>query len=212
MRILFLLTLVLSGLLCSRAETATSPGMWSREATSLLWVPTIGKIEIPAPDRRRAVIIEDVRLDVLMDGQKLPGTENEGVGSLAEVAWSPDSRAFFVTESYGGEVGDWHVWVYRIENEKVRFLRVTEQVVKGFKRHYRCEDPEEPNIGAIKWVNGSNQLLVVAEVPPHSSCPEMGKIRGYSVEVPSGRIVREFGEKELRARWGRFLGQRFEKK
>ena len=157
------------------------------------------------------VIVEGVRFGVVMDGKRLTGTEQKGISTLAELAWSPDSRAFFITESYGGAVGDWHVWIYVIQGATLRFHHVTQEVVKQFKKHYQCEEPEEPNVGAVTWVKDSAQLLVVAEVPPHSTCPEMGKVRGYIVEVPTGKIVEEFDQKELRARWGRYLGQRFAK-
>ncbi len=183
-------------------------GVWSREATFLEYHEGARRIEIISPDRRKIVIIEGVAFDVVMDGARLPGTEEKGVTTLAELAWSPDSRAFFITQSYGGAVGDWHIRVYLIENGRVRVYNVSQDIVKEFRKQYNaCE----PNVGAITWVHGSKKLLLVAEVPPHSVCPQMGEVRAYIVEVPTGKIVEEFDRKSLKARWGRHLGQRFAK-
>ena len=99
--------------------------------------------------------------------------------------------------------------VYVIEKESIRWSDVTQEAVKRFRKLYKCREPEDPNVGAATWVKGSEQLLLITEVPPHSSCPEMGKIRGYLVEVPSGKIIREYAEGDVRARWGWHLGYRF---
>lgn len=208
-RILWLLALGAGVLVCLPVESVSAHGEWSREATSLGYKGETRKVEVPAPDRRKTVVVEGVSIFVRVDRRRLPGTENEGVGTLAELAWAPDSTAFFITESLGGAVGEWRVAVYVIENQSIHVKDVTQDVIKQFKGHYECKEPEEPNVGAVKWLNGSTKLLVIAEVPPHSSCPEMGKLRGYLVEAVSGKITQEFDESELRARWGPYLGQRF---
>jgi hypothetical protein len=143
------------------------------------------------------------------DGKPLPGIEDAGVNTLAELQWSPDSTAFFITESSGGVVGDWHVIVYLHDGRRVRRVDVSKTVLQSFQKHYRCQEPEVPNVGAVTWLHGAKHLLLVAEVPPHSSCLEMGKIRGYIVDIPTGRIRQEYSEKKLRAHWGVYLGRRF---
>jgi hypothetical protein len=193
------------------ADKSSEPvGVWSKEATSLRYPWETRKLEITAPDGRKIALIDGVRLHVVIDGRPLPGTVHEGVGTLAELAWSPSSDAFFITESDGGSIGRWDTRVYLIKDGKVRGIHLTQEVVREFKKQYSCVEPEEPNIGAVQWM-GSDMLLLAAEVPPHSSCPEMGKIRGYVVSVPKGRILQRLGEEELRARWGRYLGARFAK-
>ena len=203
---------MLAALVCLPAEFAFAHGEWSREATVLEYRGGTRTAAILAPDRRKKAIVDGVSLRVEMDGPRLPGIENAGVSTLAELRWAPDSRAFFITESHGGAVGEWRVTVYMIETQSVRSVDVTSEVTREFKQHYRCAEPEEPNVGAVRWVDGSNQLLVVAEVPPHSSCPEMGKVKGYVVKVPTGRIVQAFDARELKTRWGRYLGDRLKRK
>ncbi len=184
-------------------ESEGAQGAWAREATSV--VDLVGRMGIRSPDARKVAFIEEDGggLSVVKDGRRLLGIENRGVAlPLAELSWASDSTAFFITYSRGGEVGEWRVDVYVIEKESVRWSDVTQEAVKRFKKHYKCYEPEDPNVGAATWVNDSKRLLLITEVPPHSSCPEMGKIRGYLVEVPSGKIIREYAERDLRARWG----------
>lgn len=201
-----LFLLVLLTFFFMSCETMAEVGTWSREATLLT---PLRKLEIPATDSKKIVVISGVDLDVTVEGRKLPGIEEEGVMYPAELFWAPDSSAFFITASDGGAVGTWFVSVYVIEKGRVRYLNVTQEVIMQFKKYYKCDEPEEPNVGAIRWLKGSKNLLLVAEVPPHSTCPEMGRVRGYIVEIPNGKILQEFDEKELRAQWGSHLGRRF---
>lgn len=95
---------------------------------------------------------------MVLDGRRLQGTENEGVPlPLAELFWAPDSAAFFITYSWGGQVGEWRVRVYVIEKEGVRWSDVTQEAVKRFKKHYKCHDPEDPNVAAATWVKDSKR-------------------------------------------------------
>jgi len=165
-------------------------------------------MRIPSPDAKKAVLLQGTSIRVKDNGRLLPGTENEGFEPLAELEWAPDSSAFFITESNGGNVGTWGVRIFLVSNEGVKGVDVTRRVTDAFKKTYRCVTPEEPNIGAVKWVNGSTELLLVAEVPPHSSCPEMGKVRGYIVKVPNGIIQKELSRARLQEGWGSALGYR----
>jgi hypothetical protein len=187
-------------------QSASAHGDWSAEAISLVY---LRRAEIVSPDGRRAVIISEGPLVIEMDGRPLQGTENRAVTTLAELAWAPDSGALFITQSYGGAVGEWRVAVYTVESGGVRAWDVSSEVVRQFRKLYKCKGAEAPNVGAAKWLDGSKRLLLVAEIPPHSSCPEMGKVRGYVVEIPDGRIVESFGARELKARWAQYLGKRF---
>jgi len=191
-----------------QAESPVDVGIWSKEARFLSYVQQTRKVQIAAPDKNKVVVIDGVRLLVVMGGKELPGIENEGVGTLAELSWAPDSSAFFITWSDGGTVGTWRPSVYLIRKTRVHRVDVTKEIETHFGKQYACKEPEEPNIGAIKWLKGSKNLLLVAEVPPHSTCPEMGKVMGYIVSVPSGKIVEQFGSDKLKTVWGRYLGPR----
>jgi hypothetical protein len=194
-------------LFCPNAANTAQDGDWAKDAIPIdLNSPK--KIEIPAPNHKMTAIIDDFALSVMEEGRRLSGIEHEGVLQPAELAWSPDSTAFFITATDGGWVGTWNVRVYIIENGTVRYCDVTKAVIKRFEKHYKCQEPQPPNIGAIRWLKDSKNLLVAAEVPPHSNCHEMGKRMGYIVEIPTGRIIQEVDEKELKGRWGKYLGER----
>jgi len=208
LRVFSLLAIMLLAQWFAYKEAAAEVAQWSREATMLSYETGARHIEIFAPDRKKKAVIDGIKLNVVTNGKHLLGMEDAGVNTLAELQWSPNSKAFFVTESDGGAVGDWHVTVYLSESRRVRSVDVSKEVVQSFKKYYRCKEPEEPNIGAVKWLNGAHRLLLVAEVPPHSSCLEMGKLRGYIVDIPTGKILQEFSEKKLRADWGVYLGRR----
>ena len=194
------------------------PGLWSKEAIVLSYVEGNRRLKLLSLDGEKAVSIEDTALAVEINGKRARGTESYGVGTLAELAWSPDSRAFFVTQSDGGNVGTWYVDVFLLSKVGIRRVDIAKQAKKEFMTTYKCVtagDPtanEQPNIAALKWLNGSNKLLLVAEVPPHSSCPEMGKLMGYVVSVPSGRVLQRYKERELRKTWSPVFGERLSTK
>lgn len=190
------------------SDARTTGAQWSNHATALLGRGPMRCAEIPSPDASLSVLVGQLSFAVAASGRVLSGPDNADVQALAELSWAPDSRAFFVTESHGGWVGEWRVSVFTITGGSVQRLDVTRAVVDAFRKRYACHEPEDPNVGAVTWVRGSSQLLVVAEVPPHSSCPDMGMVRGYVVEVPGGTIVSELTEEELRAKWVQHLGVR----
>ena len=185
-------------------ESSNEVGLWSIEAEQLLYTREARKIEIESPDKQKRVIINDLALRVVNGHSTLLSMEYE-VESLAELSWAPNSNAFFITESDGGNVGKWYVRIYLIENTKVRKADLVQEVEKDYKGKYRCQEPEDTNIAGIKWLEGSQKLLLVAQVPPHSSCPEMGKLGGYIVSVPSGKIIQAMDQKKLMADWGKYI-------
>ena len=207
--VLWALAAVCLGVAC-RGEAACegTAGLWSSEAMPLWCIDPAKGTEILAPNKSGKVIVRDSGLRVEVAGHTLPGAEDAGVPTLAELGWSPDSAGFFVTGSDGGEVGNWQVDVYLIAGSQVRRYDIMKEVEKDFAPHLQCQPPEKLNIGAVGWVAGSRRLVLVAEVPPHSSCLNMGEIRGYLVSVPSGKILRVYSARALRVRWGNMLGTR----
>jgi hypothetical protein len=197
---------------CAAQNKLAAGAAWSAEAHYLHYDGETRQLEIASPDRKKKAIIRGATLSVMVGDTSLPGLEDIGISSLAELGWSPNSSALFVTQSYGGAVGEWLVTVYIILDGRVEEINVAGEVVKEFRKQYKCEEPEDPNVGAVKWLTDSKDLLLVAEVPPHSSCPEMGMIKGYIVSIPEGKIIEEIDEVALRAKWGIYLGERFNPK
>ena len=74
------------------------------------------------------------------------------IESLAELLWSPDSKAFAITSSDGGWVGTWSVVIYRFESGGLMKTDVTRQVSEDFRRRKARRNGscviEPGNIGA----------------------------------------------------------------
>jgi len=123
----------------------------------------------------------------------------------AEVAWSPDSSAFFLTYSDGGNVGTYHVLVYRLG---LNGVQRTEPIPNGRSLLKPiCFDPEIPNVGAIRWGAGSKTLLIAVEVPPHSSCASMGTFRAFEITVPGGKVLKTYDQLQAKKLFTDSLGE-----
>jgi hypothetical protein len=188
-------------------EQLTRP-RWGRDSTVLEWDGPLRCDKVRSPDGLAVALAGPTTIDVLVKGKLLIMPRTSGVQALAELSWATDSTAFAVTQSDGGELGTWYVVVYRLQEGAVVALDVTAAALTAFKREYSCIEPEEPNVGAVTWANGSRELIIATEVPPHSTCPQRGMLRGYVVNVTTGAIVTEVSEGELRAKWGPLLGAR----
>ncbi len=190
-------------------KTAAEEGVWSKQAFS---VPRQRAFKVPSPDRKRTVLVQEMMLAVTEAGGPVPGIEGYTIMLPAEIAWAPDSKAFVLTANEGGQDEAWYVTVYVLEYDRVNYYDVTVEAAGRFKERYACLASDEPNIGAIKWLKESKNLLLVAEVPARASCSEKNARWGYIVEVPSGKVLSELEPKKLQDDWGEYLGPRFVKK
>lgn len=199
-------------------------GIWSKKAISL--DPKFGSngtrdITVFAPNGTLRLVVGNIYISIYRNQKQLrivrPRNANMynkavGVGSLAEVQWAPDSRAFYITQSDGGILGTWYTIIYLIRQNQVVPLDVSSQVKQRFEKTYSCQDgTEAPNIAGVAWTQHSSALLVVAEVPPHSSCPDMGRQYGYIVKIPSGDVIKKLSYGDLLKNWNQFLGVRIKK-
>jgi hypothetical protein len=189
-------------------EDRLSAGMWSKRAVPLAYSGSARRVVVPAPNDQSQVVVEGNGIQVVRAGQPLVGTEKVGIGTLAEVLWAADSRAFLITESDGGIVGTWTVRMFLVEPMRVDSRLIAPDVAHRFKKQFKCREPEEPNVGATGWSEDSRWTLLVAEVPPHSTCPDMGKVRGYRVSTKTGKIVEELTQERLKTHWVAFFGDR----
>lgn len=129
------------------------------------------------------------------------------IGDLvdSEVEWSPDSKTFFLTYSDGGNIGRFHVKIVYVGSSG---LRETEPIPDGRKLLVpNCYSPEEPNVGAIRWMGSTLRLLIAVEVPPHSSCASMGTFRAYEITVPGGKVLKQYGQLRAKALFANSIGE-----
>jgi hypothetical protein len=183
--------------------------IFSRSATSI-WAS--GEITIPAPDGKKAIIAkipdnpasEETHTVLIRVGSHVYRTK---IGALvnAEAAWAPDSRAFFLTYSDGGNVGTYHV---RIVYATTSGLHIIEPLPNGRTLfNPRCFGPEVPNVGAIGWVGqDSSQLAIAVQVPPHSSCASMGTFKVFVIQLPTGNVLSQLEQIEAKRHFSDKIG------
>jgi hypothetical protein len=195
--------------------TIEQPGRWSAEAvylwpgdTDIADAPKGPRLaEVWSPDHQHVLSVSDNHLTV-RDKVGSALSHPLAIEDLAEVEWSPDSRVFVVTQSNGGLVGTWSTEAYAVTPQgSVQQLDVEHAVTARFQfNHEVCS--ETPNVGSGGWLN-PRVLLVVIEVPPHSSCRDMGHLWGYEVSVIDGRILQVYDDLQLRRKYIHRLGRRF---
>lgn len=159
---------------------------WSEKAS----VPAIGD-KVFSPDGSHYVLAseEGLFLGGARDGA-LADLHAEAMAPLWEVSWSPDSRVLQVTSSDGGAVGTWNTRFYALSAPShVREIDVSTLVRVAAPKFADCPDePADLNVMFVRW-SGHGAATVMAQVPPHSSCRNMGERRTFAVSVPDGRVT-----------------------
>ncbi len=169
--------------------------------------PDFTPTKIPAPNGIFSIYATSEGLSLV---GKDSSTHLEVFPPLMEVLWAPDSRHFAVNVSDGGLVGTWEAKFYSVDTNERPVSRDIQKIVKVLSNKLlECDPKEEANIGAVAWLNDGKEVLMIAEVPPHSSCRNMGTIFGFRVSVKSGRIIERISEKGLRKKWADVMGCRF---
>jgi len=203
------------------AQSSKTPiqkrGKFSRDAISI-WgqLGRQGILEIRSRNQEKIIVVKYgeekepilkyfAKVYVVVGGKQFVTDIGDLVG--CEVAWAPDSKAFFVTYSDGGAVGTYHTEVYYVEETGLRIEEPTGQVQKDFhSKPPVCFEPEDPNIAAITWVGSSRRLLVAAEILPHSICEGMGTFKAYEISLPEGKILRKYGQLKAKRLFWTHLG------
>jgi hypothetical protein len=198
------------------AHADACTGIWAAQAS-----PPTGRSTRPMPviaPHGRARLEADPGLDQLRfvgpsgRGELLQvyGAEGDALidpnQGLTEVMWAPDAKHFAVNASDGGLVGSWNATVFAVREGRPYRLPPLREVQLAANRLARCEAPESANLGVAAWLKGGAEMLVVAQVPPHSSCRNMGELHGWRVATASGRILESLSHAAMRRRWGDALG------
>lgn len=190
------------------SQTPDEGGIWAAAGRSL---DSVQGRSIASPDRRFAVSAEAGVGTILVGPRGVtPLREVLSPPASTEVLWSPDSQAFVINSSDGGLVGKWDAYLYIVEADGHVTGRTVRPLVDPLVRTWpECGSGSYANIGAAGWSVAGSELLIVAEVPPHSACRNMGAILGFRVSVRSWRVVERVPEDGLRVRLAPSLGPRF---
>ena len=188
-------------------QPAAKTGIWAAAGQRL--DQTGSPRQIQSPNKALAVRESNGSLVVVARNRTTAIDAVPATPPLTEVLWAPDSLAFVVNASDGGVVGTWDAYLYSVadgaEPTARDLRRLVESQTQGIAR---CTTDEVLNLGAIGWREKSRELLVLAEVPPHSSCQNPGAIFGFRVSVQDWKVLERIPETQVRSAWAQFLGPR----
>jgi hypothetical protein len=145
---------------------------------------------VPSPDGGLELVVVENSGYLRHAGETDLGDPAFGVFDLAEVLWAADSRVLVITESEGGWVGTWSATAYALDGERLTVIDVTTPVLAQFRRDSDACPDEYPNVAAVAWASEPGKLLVVVELPTHSSCERMERSSAimFACQMPKSSI------------------------
>ena len=191
------------------------PGAWSKQATYLCSRAVkqgfARDIRVYSPDRSKAVHVVNGHwfVEVGKTTLRLSSEESYVSDYPAELSWSPDSSAFYITQSDAtSEINGFHTELYRVNEQTVRRMQdIWSMVNDRFGKRHECVN-EDPNVAGLEWVGGSSQIVVIAEIPPDSVCAPREYFAGYLISIADSQVMHEYGPPELFRRLGGVFGVR----
>lgn len=184
------------------AAPPASAALWSQSAQAL--DPFAASIDIVAANGSRVAHFDSKTSQLIVT--KATAID---VHSLPEVLVSPDGRHIALTDSDGGFVGSFRIQIVNRDGETLPPPDFSALARRDYQsRPGVCT--ESPNAAAIAWRNDGQSLLVVVESPPHSSCPDLGAMRGYELDSVTGEILASYPEADFRRRFQPLLGPRLQ--
>jgi hypothetical protein len=208
-KFLFMLLTILN---VSRAAIAAADGTYSKLATPVSVISGMSQ-GLPSPEGLSVIHAKEVESSNDDSGPFKVWVTRSGHSSLipmrgfvgAEVEWSPDSAAFFLTYSDTGAVGQYHLLVYRRNENGFTSIEPIPDGSNLFKPH--CLTPGPPNVGGIQWGRDSNTILVAVEVPPTSDCASQGTFRAFEIALPGGKVLITYDQLEAKKQFRDSLGK-----
>ncbi|MET4898808.1 hypothetical protein RN629_16960 [Sphingomonadaceae bacterium jetA1] len=213
------MTLRLRSILAAAAATllvaAAPAGFYARQAQPI-WDRIAGAptgLRLEAPDRQTHVVARytetektDGEVTLRVRGKLGSGTVSLGPGVGSELLWAPNSRAFAVTTSDGGANGLYRTIVVAAGGGGLQVTDLSPLIRSAFGHPVKCGWPEDPNVAIVQWRDGSQKVIVAAEIIAHSNCDSFGTFKAYEVDWRAGRITRTFDQIEAKRLFGRSMG------
>lgn len=229
-RFLALAALALAPALSSGGNTTAVAQVttWSRAARPLPYTanadPALRNTKIPSPNGKYEISCtasadpEAPSCAIVAAEKRTPIDLQVG----PEALWAPDSDAVAITHSRGGALGTYQVLIYRPEVDGAHDIATA--VRRDLAHRYPAcigsqagctaqqrlqmqRDPSWVNVAAIRWIENSDQLLMMAWVPDSSAFgANLGRHQGYLVDTHTGRILRRYSELEFKRRFQKDCG------
>ena len=134
-------------------------------------------------------------LVVLRGSQKLASISVNP--SAITMTWSRDHRAFALTWTDGGSIGNFHVKTFHLQNGTFRQTAGADRAFRHFQKRHDCPTRGD-NVQAYRFEDGGKNLMLILSVYPTGDCGlELGHTEGYLVRVVDGAILKCLGLHEL---------------
>jgi hypothetical protein len=161
---------------------------------------------VASPDGRYGIVLavasendDHGQIRILENARLLATYPLNDLSAGVFVKWSDDSRAVYVDWSDGGMIGGYHLRAFRIDDGVVRELPLSTPAETEFERKYPCKTRGH-NVYAVRWLNGSQEMLLALEVYPTSDCGKnLGLFRGSRVRSIDGAILERYSERRLKS-------------
>jgi hypothetical protein len=127
------------------------------------------------------------------------------VGS--ELAWSPDSKAFFLTYSDAGLDGEYFTVVFYVSGRGLRKVNPSLVVKRAFGHAVCSGGPIPANVVGVAWMEGSHRLLIAAQVPPLSICDSYNTFKVFELALPTVTVAKSYGQIAAKQSFWSFLGR-----
>ena len=168
-----------------------------------------------SPDKQNSVRIRVTRNDedehfpatVIVTSGKSTFTGEIDFALNVEALWSSDSKAFAVSGSKDGAGGLYLTDVFIVGETGLTKIPLSDVIWRAFGHPVRCQWPEEPNVGAVVWLEGSTRLLVAAQLIGHSVCDSNFTFKAYEVEIPTRKILHTYSQLEAKKLFRQDLGE-----
>lgn len=187
--------------------TVTSSGAKSERPLRDIAKLSYNECKFSLLDAPQSLIVGHIS-DLTVEGRYANGSENHATFTFARSGhavgkididdlynpngWftvAPDSKAFAITWSDGGAIGNFHTRVFVITprgkiEEQSAPVRI---VMQDFESHHYCKARGD-NFLAVRWLT-PHELLLEASVYPTSDCgSDLGYTDRYAVRLTSGQI------------------------
>ncbi len=197
-------------------QDSLKPPSFSQQATAIwenIWIQNkpVGTIKIPSPDETKTVTAAydqktDRTLLTIAAGTRRFKTEVEGtVGS--ELAWAPDSKAFFLTYSDAGLDGEYHTLVFYVSEHGLRKVNPDLVIKRAFGNPVSCLGPTIANVVGVAWLGDSHRMLIAAQVPTLTICDSYGTFKVFEISLPDAIVIKPYGQLAAKKQFWPYLGK-----
>lgn len=165
---------------------------------TLVWSPDHKKhVQLRSIPEHADSVEGTFHISIYSGTQRLTTFVPNDLSAATFVKWSPDSKGVYVMWSDGGAIGGYHVRAFLVSDNQAVESPAPKINADDFSQQHSCETRGN-NLYAVRWMNGSAQLLLQAEVYPTSDCGnELGFTTGYLVRTSSGKIMKRLTAEQM---------------